>query len=421
MMALLPISCALLTGLALVATLAPTLSCLQMLGAAMAIGPAAVAGLMSLAFMGGLPLDVAAWTLTSGAFVLTAILLRSARNASLDRREWIGVGGAAVLLVTLLLRIVAAPVARGDGIAIHLLRAEAMLQNCFWEWARSAPAVTLHADYPPGMPALMATGSVLGGGEGDLSALAPLVLALPGALLFLAATLARSHGSLAAITGAVLMAFTPGLRTHAVAGYADPLLAATLLVGGIALARREAGLVVLAALLMPWLKLEGLFHALLLALLILPVLSAKKRIPIALLLLLNAMLWFVVLRIHGVTPPVEEAIPDDLRADLASLLLQVFTLAFTPHPLLAVVPGLGILAALLLRRDAHWKRVSALYLLLMAGVILLPWFRGTALEAVKAGDTLHRIFTQTIPLAILLAAAAASRIFTRESPPQSTV
>lgn len=415
MMALLPVLSALVTGLAVVAALAPTLSRAQLLGAAMALGPALVAGLMSLAFILGAPLELSALVLAGSAALNAVWFVRRMRPAPFDRREWIGVAGSAVLLGTLLLRLIAVPAARGDGIAIHLLRAEALLQGCFWEWAHGAPAVTLHADYPPGMPALMATGQILGGARSDLAALAPLVLALPGVLLFASATLARTHGVFAALASALLMACTPGLRTHAVAGYADPLLAAVLATGAIALALRRRGLVLVSALLLPWLKLEGHVHAVWLALFVLSMFERRARLTTVLLFLVNAALWFVILRLHGVVPPIEEGIPDELRADLPSLLKQVLALGFTPHPMLAVIPGLGIIAAFILLRDARWKRLAALFLLLTLSVILLPVLRGTALQAVQAGDTLHRIFTQTLPLAILLAAAAASRIFERDS------
>ncbi len=71
-MMLLPILCALAVGLAFVAALAPSLSRLQLVGAAMALGPAALAGLMSLAFVFGVPRHACAWSLACSAVSLAA-------------------------------------------------------------------------------------------------------------------------------------------------------------------------------------------------------------------------------------------------------------------------------------------------------------------------------------------------------------
>jgi hypothetical protein len=413
----LPWLASLAMGFAAVASLAPRLSHAQRLGASLAVGPALNAVLFALCFMAGLPLDSCAWILLAAACLAAIRAAGRARPEPTEHAEWIGIVGGLLMAITLFLRLLAVPVARGDGIAIHLLRAEAILQGCFWEWAKGAPAASLHADYPLGMPALMAHGQILCGARSDIAALAPLVLVLPGALLFIAATLARTTGTLSALAASLLMLCVPVLRTHAVAGYADPLLAAGVLVGGLALALHEPRLAFVAALSLPWLKHEGILHAGLLTLFLSHGARFRVRAAMLLALALSAGLWFADLGLHGVEFPIAESLPDDARAEVLTIASRWFALAFTNDAALAAVPGLGLVAALLLGRDPRWKPTARILIALSCAQVLLVVVRGTAHNTVLAGDTLQRLFAQTLPLAILLVGAATQKVFAPRSTP----
>lgn len=404
----------LLAGMALVAATGVRLTRLQFVGAAMALGAPLLGAVLSLGFMCGASASAAVWT----SVVLCPLACGwCCRRVAFDGKQHAAalpaLLGAGLLGFSVVIRFLAVPAVRGDGLSIALLRALALQQpDGPWAWLSSEDAALLKADYPLGMPALMTFGHILGGG-GDAAALTPLLLALPGAALFAIATVAR-HSTLAAWLAAALFGALPLLRTYASSGQSDPLIAAVLCVAVLACAQGVGGLRLALAslLLLPFVKFEGALHLVLLGVLLLPLLERRARLRwcIAGMCVLSA--WPLTLLLHGMMPLLRERVAEGAAASVGDITTAWLQAALSPQHALSMLPLLGLLAAALLMNNHVWRLPAKACASLCIAVPLLLLLRGTTAEAAVHGDVLHRLYLQLAPALIALVAVAAARLLT---------
>lgn len=393
---------AVLAGLALVSACRQPLSRLQHLGAAMALGPAALGALLTLATLCGVDFTATVWVLTISVPVLCVILHRRGVTVS-ETGTAPALVGAGVLALCLTVRLLAVPAAQGDGLSISLLRALSMqMPEGPWAWLASPESSMLHGDYPLGIPALMACGQVLSGDQSDLAALLPLLLPLPGIALFCIATLSRSHRGAAWLAAAGFALF-PLLRTYATSGHADPLLAAVLACALIA----EGRLAWSALLLMPFLKLEGSVLTLLGC--ACSAMQPRQRLGWGLACAIAVLIWPAALLMHDVHTGWREVVAS--AAGFPEILSAWVRSSVAPEAAGAALPLLGVLSALVMRQDAWWRRRAVVISALVLLMPLLLWLRGTSAAVAVHGDVFDRLTLQLAPALITLAAAATVRLF----------
>jgi hypothetical protein len=222
------------------------------LGAGLVLGLGA-AGILSLgALVLGVPFGV--WRAVEiGVALVAALVAGDAARRRLRRRgdrvprpRFSRVLGAAVLvaglagLALVVLAAVRAPHGDWDAWAIWNLRARFLFRGGGAGAAALATALApelewSHLDYPLLLPALVARGWVLDGGEGRLVAPAIGLAFLLAAACTLHGGLRASRGEASARLGLLLLLATPAFLLHAVSGYADIPLSADLALAFVAL------------------------------------------------------------------------------------------------------------------------------------------------------------------------------------------
>ncbi|MSR75218.1 MAG: hypothetical protein EXS14_07100 [Planctomycetes bacterium] len=400
-----------LAGMALVAVSGARLTRLQFLGAAFALGAPAVGAMLAMLCMADVPAVTAAWSVCF-VTVLSFAFCWKRRHIERDGHRAAALIGAGLLSLAILVRLLAVPAVRGDGLSMALLRSLAIQQPTGpWLWLQSSEAALLHPDYPLGVPALMSFGQVLAGNPSDAAALSPLLLALPGAALFVIATLAR-HSNVAAWCAAGLFALLPVLRTYASSGQADPLMAGVLTVAILATTQGPSGLrlALFSLLLAPFMKHEGSIALLLLGSCLLLREQLRTRLRYGVAALCSLGVWPLTMLLRGLDVSVQERLSASGAVNADAVFEAWMQVALTAKSTLCMLPFVALCACALVWRDRPWRFAALTVATFTLAIPLLLLARGTASEMAIHGDVFLRLYLQLAPVAIAIVGMAAAQL-----------
>lgn len=412
MIALLPALTCLALGSGAVLLLARSMPLARAVAAGALLGPPlTTVTLFGLHGLGFAPAASLAWTVASLAIVALAAGLRGCglRPRLEDRTgAWIVLLGVLVVALESVLAWLAEPAPRGDGLSHFGYKARVLGElGSLLPWMADERILTLHPDYPPHQPWLLWLGHGFSGRVDHLAALSPTILWLPGLVGWLGLG-ALPAGRLAAALVTLFLVLTPGIIGFAQAGYADPWITALLAVSALTLFGRE-GLAVaaVAAGLLPFVKLEGVVHLIVLGVLGL-IFATRKRSRILLAGTgagLLAAPWYLVLLREGRVKEVSEHAPtEDLGAYVAELIREFAAPIIDPSMgfhLAAPVALLGLVIAIARPHHAVQRSVATFTLVLALGYPLLSFVRRTAVLG-RDTDVPERLTGHWMPLALFI-------------------